>query len=564
MKMWITFLLLSAFGYAGAQPQGMWASDSSPAIAKPVVGVFDELVELYPDTRLDAAKRTYSVDVARGTIASAHLMLTGLQGTQGISFMITGPDGKPAPGARWCRMIDVPVTENTGLDRCTEKFTGAVNPYVIRRAPFRIFDPFEPVTSPLVVDSSVLALRLELPVDSTVAPGQYVYKIRLNFASDADSVEFVVRVHHSLVPPTSRSTISYINWHTLDNVCKDHGVEKWSEPFWKMLETYARVMVRGRQNTFWFQWADFFAFDSSGTVVKFERELLKRYVETFLNAGMRTIHGAPIARRRVWGSSEMLLNAWLPQRNDVPAASADGKRILSVMESYIVTTMRENGWEKQWLQGIFDEPEDEFVDRYKLLAELLRKQKPDLQILEATMTVNLSGVVSVWCPQVQEYQAHREFFDGRKAAGDRVWVYTCLAPGGPWLNRLCDQERLRQVYIGWACARFDLQGFLHWGLNSHSGKPFEVLVRRHSETEFLPAGDSHILYPRFDGPLSSHRFEAHRIGMEDFELLSQLKSRNPQRAQQIIEKVFQAFDQYSKDVLVYREAKSQLLDALDY
>jgi hypothetical protein len=52
--------------------------------------------------------------------------------------------------------------------------------------------------------------------------------------------------------------------------------------------------------------------------------------------------------------------------------------------------------------------------------------------------------------------------------------------------------------------------------------------------------------------------------MEDFELLSQLKSRDSLRAQQIIEKVFRAFDQYSKDVLVYRDAKSQLLDALDH
>jgi hypothetical protein len=179
------------------------------------------------------------------------------------------------------------------------------------------------------------------------------------------------------------------------------------------------------------------------------------------------------------------------------------------------------------------------------------------------MTMKVAGLVDVWCPQVQEYQANREFFDGRKSAGDRVWVYTCLSPGGPWLNRLLDEERLRQVYIGWALAKYDLQGYLHWGGNFHTAKPFEELVRFHMEGQYLPAGDSHILYPLPDGPLSSHRFEAHRIGFEDCELLAQLKSHDSRRADQIIAGVVQGFDKYSRDVTAYRAARTLLLEAVD-
>jgi hypothetical protein len=175
----------------------------------------------------------------------------------------------------------------------------------------------------------------------------------------------------------------------------------------------------------------------------------------------------------------------------------------------------------------------------------------------------VSGIVNIWCPQVQEYQANQEFFDKRKAAGDKVWVYTCLSPGGPWLNRLLDMERLRQVYIGWALAKYDLQGFLHWGLNFHTDKPFEELVRYHMEGQFLPAGDSHILYPVREGPLSSNRFEAHRVGMEDYELLAQLKLHDAPRAQQIIARVLQSFDKYTKDISVYRSARTLLLEAVD-
>ena len=225
--------------------------------------------------------------------------------------------------------------------------------------------------------------------------------------------------------------------------------------------------------------------------------------------------------------------------------------------------MRENGWEARWVQGILDEPDDQFVDRYRQLVSVLRRLKPDIRILEATITMKVAGLVNIWCPQVQEYQANREFFDARKAAGDKVWVYTCLSPGGPWLNRLLDEERLRQVYMGWALAKFDLQGFLHWGGNFHTARPFVELVRYHMEGQYLPAGDSHILYPLPEGPLSSHRFQAHRIGMEDCELLAQLKSHDAARAQQIIGRVLQGFDKYVKDVAAYRAAREQLLTAVD-
>jgi len=340
-------------------------------------------------------------------------------------------------------------------------------------------------------------------------------------------------------------------------------VIKWSEPFWNMLATYARLMARGRQNAFWFLWGDYFTFDSVGNVASFRRDLLERYIRVFLDAGMKTIHGAPMVGRRNWSSTDMLLSVRAADGKEVEAVSEHGKRMLRQMAQRIIALMRENRWEGQWLQGVFDEPEDAFVDRYRELVSLLRELKPDIKILEATMTMKVSGIVNVWCPQVQEYQANREFFDHRKAAGDKVWVYTCLSPGGPWLNRLLDEERLRQVYIGWALAKYNLQGFLHWGGNFHTAKPFEELVRFHMEGQYLPAGDSHILYPLPEGPLSSHRFEAHRIGLEDYELLTQLKAHDVPRADQIIAQVVQGFDKYSKEVAVYRAARELLLDAVD-
>ncbi len=530
---------------------------------EPVMGLIDEAQELFPDTKLDQPVKRLVVHSPRNSVASVHVMITGLQGTERISFSQSDQTGKPTQGTQWYRLIDVPVAENTGLDRNTEKYSNKVNPYVIRRAPFRIYDPFRPVTSPITAESTSVALRIEIPIDAATPPKEYRHRLNIDINGHVESLEWVVIVHRATIPPLSSSTTSYINWHNLDNICSAHNVVKWSEPFWTMLTQYARTMSRGRQNAFWFHWGDFFTFDSVGTVTAFRRDSLERYIRVFLNTGMKTIHGAPMYYRRDWFHTDMLLGIRAADNQEIDAVSERSKRMLSQMAQRIIAVMRDNGWERQWVQGVFDEPEDPFVARYKELVGVLRGLKPDIQILEATMTMNVAGLVNIWCPQVQEYQGNREFFDKRKAAGDKVWVYTCLSPGGPWLNRLLDQERLRQIYIGWALAKYDLQGFLHWGGNFHTSKPFEELVRFHIEGQYLPAGDSHILYPLPEGPLSSHRFEAHRIGMEDYELLAQVRARNAPRAEQIIARVVQGFDKYNKDVGTYRAARQLLLEAAD-
>lgn len=524
----------------------------------------DEVQEIFPDEFPKKTVLRLDEEVARNTIAGVHVLIAGLQGTESVTFSASGPDGRSPSGSRWYRMIDVPVAENTGLDRNTEKFSGKINPYVIRRAPFRIYDPFQEVISPIPSAGSTMALRLELPIAAKATVGTTTYRIHLSCGGTTADLKFKVIVHASTIPALNHCTIAYINWHSLDNICTSHHVEKWSEPFWTMLVEYASLMAKGRQNAFWFIWGEYFTFDSTGNVMEFRRDRLERLIRVFLQQGMNTIHGAPMVGRRDWlGSCDMLLSARAADGKEVYATSDKGQRMLTQMAVRIITMMKENRWEGQWVQGLFDEPTEEYVDRYKQLIALLRSLYPDIRILEATLTMQVAGDVNIWCPQVHEYQANQEFFDNRKKAGDQIWVYTCLAPGGPWLNRLLDQERLRQVYMGWACAKYDLQGFLHWGLNHHTPKPFEELVRFHMEGQYLPAGDSHIIYPVPEGPLSSHRFEAHRIGFEDFELLNLLRKHNPSEADKIINQVVTGFDKYSTDVAVYREAKKLLLAAAD-
>lgn len=536
----------------------------------PTVGqqgaLFDELSALYPDTDPGAGVERFAGDTARGVPAGVHVLVAGLPGEAMVRCNLA-LKGAPVNDARAFRLIDVPVEQNTGLGSRTEAWEGKQNPHVIRRAPFRVFEVLEPIKGAArASDAGVLALRVEIPIAPDAEAGSRSYELALELEADdwRQTLHWELNVHAVTVPPTGPQSPGYTNWFSPDIIAQRHGLEPWSEPFWEMLGRYADLMARGRQNTFWIRWRDFVSTGKDGRVT-LDRPRFRRYVRLFLDRSFTRVEGGHLAHRHKgeWGSPRLDLGLTGSDANREP-----GRAELAAFLTELRTALAELSLPErvEYLQHLTDEPTDANAESYQALAEQVRRHLPGVKIFEATMSLALVGAVDHWCPKVQEYQRHRDFFEAREKAGDAVWVYTCLSPGGPWVNRLLDQERLRPTYVGWALVKYDLAGFLHWGLNHYRRgvDPFTQSVVPHGEgpPNFLPAGDSHVVYPGKDGPLSGQRFEAHRIGMEDAELLRLLKARDPGRAEAIIARVFRAFDDYETDVAAYHAAKRELLAAV--
>ena len=180
---------------------------------------------------------------------------------------------------------------------------------------------------------------------------------------------------------------------------------------------------------------------------------------------------------------------------------------------------------------------------------------------------SLSGSIDLWCPLINDFQENEEFFRKREKEGEKILIYTCLVPGGKWLNRTLDMERIRQVYFGWAGSKYNTFGYLHWGLNQYKANPFTQSVVKHpspaaSSNNYLPAGDTHIIYPGKNGPLSSLRFESQRLGIEDYEILEILKSINPSKHSRFIKKLFINYTDYSLSINKYMRIKRRVLKSI--
>ena len=224
----------------------------------------------------------------------------------------------------------------------------------------------------------------------------------------------------------------------------------------------------------------------------------------------------------------------------------------------------------RWLQSFMDEPLDCLADTYIIGTQIVKKSMPEISVLEATIArESIAGTVNYWCPTVNKYEKYKEFFDNQHEKGDHILVYTCLDPAGNYCNRLLDQERLRQVWLGWAPALYDnIEGYLHWGGMFMDRLDFyrlsaplpDITDYDTSRQNSLPAGDPAIMFPGFFEVYSSTRLEAHRIGFEDLVLLEQLKERNFSWVENLIHTVFRRYDDYEKDIVQYRKARRLLLE----
>lgn len=245
-----------------------------------------------------------------------------------------------------------------------------------------------------------------------------------------------------------------------------------------------------------------------------------------------------------------------------PATSVAGNADIAGAAGQLMEEIERNGWRGRWVQHVADEPVAANAADYRIMVGMVHKYMPGIRVIDATMDPALAGSVNIWCPQCHEYQAHRKEFEAQRALGDGVWFYTCCVPGGRWLNRLMDMELLRPALLGWAGAFYGLEGFLHWGLNHYRPEqdPFRESVVRHGGRSKLPAGDTHVVYPGREGPWSSVRLEAQREGIEDLELLNELKARDAGAALEIMRPVVKGFDRYTRDAAVLRAARKRLFE----
>ena len=523
----------------------------------PSAQLADPLEWLYPDSQVGSVRTLEIVDVPANGVLEANVLLNGLDPDKPLSFACNVPAGE------WFRYVAVAVPLNTGIDGATEKRGSTNNVYVTRLAPFWVYDAMEPVAGGSVKPGAATA-ALRFRLREFRGPGVQNVKLAVSQGKFRKTFTLRVNVHSAKVPPVGRDSFKYTNWIDFHAIAICHGVKTWSEEHYKLIEDYIRLAVYGRQNMV--RLPDFrknYA-DSSPDC---NEEAYIRLVALLMREGVWYLEGPHLCR---YSAGNYMSPAFIPGgwSGTNLTTSIEGSAYLARRCQSLYAMIRKNGWADRWYQHVADEPNRFNAEEYRMTCGIVRKYMPGIRLADAVESPVTAGALDVFCPQNYRYEKSRaECERFRMCPTDEIWCYTCMFPGGRWLNRLLDQEVMRPVLMGWGCFCFGLEGYLHWGYNQYRPKTDPLKLTLDStekmQEEDLPFGDRNIVYAGKSGPWPSVRLEAMRQGFEDVELLKLLASRDKAKADTLTKKLVRGFHDYEMDPAVYRAVRHELLTAVD-
>ena len=529
---------------------------SLPAIAQDV-GFSSVLDAVYPDVNKTKFPKSYAVDTALNTSVNVNLIVfSDLNSIVEVDYQ-----SPTINKVDLSEVLAVPVEQNTGLDSRTEQFKGLINPHVIRRAPFEVFEVIKPLNSKSIITKtkfSLINIKIQIEKDLIVKNHKLNFKISIN--GKEYNLKLKINIYNTLIPNLDSSNFFYTNWFNLSKMEEYHNLDRWSTEWYSMLDKYAKIMASGRQNCVKIPGE---LINLKNGEIFLDEEKMISFVNVFLKYGFKYFESPHLLGRGKnddWGNPELITKL-----RNVGYYTEEGKNEIEIITKKIKNFTEKYNLTSQWLQHIADEPTSVNAKCYSDVSMQIKKIYPKIKIMEATNTrESLGNAIDIWCPIINDFQENEDFFRSREKLGEKVLVYTCLVPGGKWLNRTLDMEKIRQVYFGWGGSKYNTMGYLHWGLNQYKADPFNQSVIKHPSpiagpNNFLPAGDTHVIYPGEEGPLSSLRFEAHRIGCEDYELLEMLKKIDFDFHKKIIDKIFTNYTSYSTSLKKYKRIKKRLL-----
>jgi hypothetical protein len=527
----------------------VWVADSLERVAQEA--------EMPPDPATEVV-----VHCARGEFEAAQIAVhpkdDSIVGLRVMATELTSEGGESVMPRPRVRFVDsVPIRHNswqTPRDELT-----AIAPAFV---PDVLYDniPYVPVWKGRTRCAWV---TFDVPRDAR--HGTYTGKVTVFANEEQIDVPVILHVHDVTVP--AERNLKMTNWVYLDQMARWHSCTLFDERFWQMVKVYAENMASHRQNMIIIPLYRFytdarlvdFAADGGNLLIDFTK--FDRWVQTFLDAGFEYIEGSHL------GWIDGTVYCYFARDGQVvaedhPADSPEAERYLSQFLPALQAHLEEKGWLDIYYQHLRDEPGEAHKALYDKLMELRRTYGPRIQTIEATHSPEIDPP-TIMVPVLSHLHLQLDFYKQMQEKGQEVWFYTACGPNQTYANRFLDYHLLKVRYLHWLNFKYGIHGYLCWGYNYWSTlSPFT----EHSMTWAvgpLPPGDSNIVYPTPRGLLDSIRWETLRDGIEDYELLKMLEAKDQAAAARICNSLVPDFDTYDLRVDRFREARLEILSALE-
>lgn len=488
------------------------------------------LERVWPDAVApEAVSPSIVTEGARGEVITAQLAVRSKRDLHvAISASeLVGPGSARIPASavqlHWERRI--PLTRNSPATPTDE---------LDRVAPCEVPDPFWEGAEHEVPKDRTEAIWIEIHVPRDAPAGTWRGSVTLAATPPARGGPRAVPLELTLWDFAIPETPSFhvVQWFTFPGIPFRGAVELNSESWWRLLERFAKIIAEHRQDCFQapFDLIRMKRRADGGFVGDFSR--FDRWVETFFRAGpFERIELGFVARLEGGGLTDpasRLRPRRLPVEIEAPAEGGKAPSLTDedLLRGYLGALhahLEKRGWLERAMIHIHDEPFIHHEESFRDVARIVAEAAPGLRRIDAIEAEDFFGSLEIWVPKLSHLANWYETaFRRAHESGAELWFYTCCHPTGRYPNRFLDYPLVKTRVLHWIGYLYDLDGYLHWGLNHfHGDDPFTEEGVSHG----LPPGDRAVCYPTKDGYSGSLRWSAMRDGLEDLEYLGVLESR---------------------------------------
>jgi hypothetical protein len=436
-------------------------------------------------------------------------------------------------------------------------------------------DPILDTTSMDIRNFTTQPLWVTVTIPETIPAGDYTALLTIKGTMDGKAFflnrPITVRIYRVTITKTSLLVTNWFGLGKSQLIQLSGGKDsvEFEGNYWKWLHVAAKKMKEYDQNVIMTPIFALTKITQSNNNFKFDFARFDHFVQTFIDEGaLDRIEGGHIGGRM--GNWYAQFGVYTPyMKNDtmrmknVSITDPEAQNFYKQFIPALLEHLKEKGWEKIYLQHICDEPEPGNEKTYADIAEYIKSIAPDIKLIDAVHSHGVKNTVDVWVPQLDFYDSDYVFYKERKAVGNEVWFYTCLAPQGEYANRFIELPLIKTRILHWINFRFGATGYLHWGWNFWSANCFEETSGIIPEAgNIMPGGDAFITYPGNGKILSSIRLEAMRDGIVDYELLKMLEEKKPEVAHEICRQVVYEFAKYDLDIKALRAKRKLILQLL--
>jgi hypothetical protein len=530
----------------------------------------DPHVKIFRDIQPPESPGMVTLRAARNEYEPAQIAFRAARPLESVGVEVTPlthADGQPTIGGeaiRWSFIAFIPLAKNTPYSESLQ----------LRAAPCQVPDPLLEDRTIVVEADSTQPVWITVHVPEDAPPGLYHGQVSVVAGDHGATLPVELTVDPFTLPDDRHLWVT--NWFNVSNIAKAHQVEPWSEPFWTILARYAENLAAHRHNVVYTPWTLVNVTRESDGKLSFDYARFDRFVELFEKAGaadrIEITHVAHFGPGG-WSGKEIVL------RKVTATDQATGKSIslgpeegLAPLLTDLVRHLAERGWLEKSMIHVADEPSINNIESWREASAFVRQAAPGLRRIDAVETIDFSGALEVWVPKLSHLDRWRDAYETRRADNE-MWYYICCHPyGSVYPNRFLDYPTACVRVLHWINFAADLEGYLHWGLNFWGDDPFGTPRDR------LPPGDTHIIYPGSQGPLSSIRWEIQRESLEDYEYLylltqktAELKARlggaaawvDPQRrARELCRRVLPSIADWEKDPAQIMATRHEIADEI--